>query len=130
MRKYLLILLLIVCFPKLAQAQSDIDPPMPNVLLLVDSSGSMERMINNSLPQCNPGVTTPLNRWATLLTVLTGTLTDYSCHELKRTSSLFKKEYSINNVDPYDDSYFLPYHRKQNGNYIYTNTTSSFRARV
>lgn len=112
MKKYIYLLLLsIILTNKSAWAQSDIDPPMPNVLLLVDSSGSMERMIDNSLPKCNPGVTTPLNRWATLLTVLTGTLTDYSCHELKRTSSLFNKEYSINNVDPYDDSYFLPYHR-------------------
>lgn len=97
--------------PGSSLAQVDIDPPMPNVLLLVDSSGSMERMVDGSLPQCNPGTSTPANKWTTLLTVLTGVINEQSCQKLERTSSSFKAEYSINGVDPYDDSYVLPYHR-------------------
>src|SRR5215204_3502527 len=71
--------------PRLAYAQADVNPPLPNVLLLVDNSGSMEYLIapdaagKNQLPGSVPGSacqagTTPtvLNRWATLVTVLTG----------------------------------------------------------
>jgi len=97
--------------PGSSLAQVDIDPPMPNVLLLVDSSGSMERMVDGSLPQCNPGVATAPNKWTTLLTVLTGVINDQSCQVLSRGSSNFKNEYSINGVEPYDEPYVLPYHR-------------------
>lgn len=100
-----------ILFPNSLSAQVDIDPPMPNVLLLVDSSGSMERMVDGSLPQCTPGIPTAANKWTTLLTVLTGMISEQSCQKLERTSSAFKAEYSINGVDPYDDSYALPYHR-------------------
>ena len=37
-----------------AQGQTDVNPPLPNVLLLVDNSGSMERMIDGTLPEATP----------------------------------------------------------------------------
>jgi len=103
--------LTVLLIPKTVVAQVDIDPPMPNVLLLVDSSGSMERMMDGTLPTCQPGVPTPPNKWTTLLTVLTGLINEQSCQELKRNSSAFKNEYSINGVQPYDEPYVLPFHR-------------------
>lgn len=39
-----------------AQGKSPFQAPPPNVLLLVDTSGSMERMPDGSLPVCTPGV--------------------------------------------------------------------------
>src|SRR4051812_42997777 len=80
--------------PGVARAQSDVHPRLPNVLLLVDTSGSMEYLIppdptdptgvklmlpgNTNAPgsACTgvQGATTTLNRWATLVTVLTGTI--------------------------------------------------------
>jgi type IV pilus assembly protein PilY1 len=83
--------------------QIDVNPPLPNVLLMVDNSGSMERMIDGSLPEdttenaCDisncivtagsPPTTActvatrmspqttypPPNRWNTALQALTGT---------------------------------------------------------
>jgi type IV pilus assembly protein PilY1 len=35
-------------------AQVDTNPPAPNVLLLIDNSGSMERMIDGTIPESNP----------------------------------------------------------------------------
>lgn len=85
-----------------AQQQFDVNPPLPDVLLLVDNSGSMERMVDGTLPEAStqnacdvsncvvangtPPVTTctlatrisPLsqfptpNRWNTVLQALTG----------------------------------------------------------
>src|SRR5258706_14298207 len=82
----------------LARAQQlDVNPPLPNVLLLIDNSGSMERMIDGSLPEDNVGGTnqcnvtcntatppactfgptpTAPNRWSALLQALTGTPTN------------------------------------------------------
>jgi type IV pilus assembly protein PilY1 len=97
--------------PASVSAQIDIDPPAPNVLLLVDSSGSMERMVDGTLPVCTPGTATPQNKWTTLLTVLTGVINEQSCQDLKRLSSAFKAEYSINGVAPYDESYVLSHYR-------------------
>ena len=46
------------------------------MLLVIDTSGSMENMADGKRPEnagatCVPGTATPLNRWATLVTVLT-----------------------------------------------------------
>ena len=89
--------------PTAARAQQiDTNPPLPNVLLLVDNSGSMERMIDGTTPEANPanacncdpttGVcnfnTQPAspNRWGVLLQALTGTLqTGYNCAAMPRT---------------------------------------------
>jgi type IV pilus assembly protein PilY1 len=37
-----------------AQGQTDVNPPLPDVLLMVDNSGSMERMIDGTLPENTP----------------------------------------------------------------------------
>ncbi len=44
-----------LCWSGAAGAQqADTNPPIPNVLILLDNSGSMERMIDGSLPEDNP----------------------------------------------------------------------------
>ncbi|HVY46374.1 MAG TPA: hypothetical protein VHB21_10870 [Minicystis sp.] len=99
-----------------AAAQVDINPPIPNVLLLIDTSGSMENMVDGSRPEnlatnrCVPGTTTPLNRWATLVSVLTGSIESFSCSAQARDAT-FANEYALNGVQPYDLGYYLPFHR-------------------
>jgi type IV pilus assembly protein PilY1 len=114
-----------------ARAQSDINPPIPNVMLLIDTSGSMENMPNDKPPEdasnnppntvvpaaCVPGQPTALNKWATLVSVLSGTIQNFSCEPIDRSSAPFLYEYSYppNNgpgaVAPYDANYFLLHHR-------------------
>lgn len=114
-----------------AQVAGTNSKPLPNVLLLVDTSGSMERMPDNSLPSanrnptpfpanaCAPGSPTNPNRWGMLLQALTGNMQPYySCDAIDRvavTSPRFKNEFKINNINPYDTDYFLPYHRPLTG---------------
>src|SRR5208337_586000 len=38
--------------------QIDTNPPLPNVLLLLDNSGSMERMIDGNTPETDPNAAT------------------------------------------------------------------------
>ncbi|MFO0758810.1 MAG: hypothetical protein U0359_20125 [Byssovorax sp.] len=111
-----------------ARAQLDIDPPQPNVLLLVDTSGSMEYLIEstvvngvvkNKLPGDVPGSAcdgTPvqvLNRWATLVSVLTGTINNFSCKKTSRQDPQFITDFTFKGVQPYDTTakYYLPFHR-------------------
>lgn len=110
--------------------------PLPNVLLLVDTSGSMERMPDSSLPSqnrdpisggtiatapfnaCTPGSPTNPNRWGMLLQALTGNFQPYySCDAVNRAASnaAFKNEFKINGVVPYDTDYVIPYHRPISG---------------
>lgn len=101
--------------------------PLPNVMLLVDTSGSMERMPDNSLPsanrgaptipnKCAPGSPSNPNRWGMLLQALTGNMQPYySCDEVDRTTAAFKNEFKINGKTVYDADYFLPYHRPLTG---------------
>jgi len=101
----------------IANAQLDVNPPLPNVLLLIDTSGSMELMATGMSPEdagaaCIPGTATPLNRWASLLTVLTGTVQNFSCYAQPRGSTEFLNEYSLGgSVKPLDYNYYLPFHR-------------------
>jgi type IV pilus assembly protein PilY1 len=104
--------------------------PLPNVLLLVDTSGSMERMGDGSLPSANAAnkckvgtgaadlVSEP-NRWGMLLQALTGNLQPYfSCEEVNRDAgpgNPFVAEYKIGGRAPYDANYFMPYHRPMTG---------------
>jgi type IV pilus assembly protein PilY1 len=120
--------------------QIDTNPPLPNVMLLIDNSGSMERMINGSTPEadgnaCNcvdkgpdaaiscPGWSqSPLpaapqaNRWNTLQTTLTGSLQGgFNCVAMPRTAgSTLVTEYQIDPASSnplYDLDYHLPFHR-------------------
>ncbi|MBK8256039.1 MAG: hypothetical protein IPK82_25645 [Polyangiaceae bacterium] len=105
----------------LVYAQADLTPPLPNVLLLVDTSGSMEYMADGSPPELDaqnkckapsgPGATNE-NRWATLVSVLTGSFQNFSCHaESRAKNSPFENEYTVSGIAPYDVSYHLPFHR-------------------
>ncbi len=108
--------------------QVDTNPPLPNVLILLDTSGSMERMIDGTLPEaspsntCNCDATTGVcnwnaqpspNRFGIVQQSFAGTLTNgYNCAAMPRTSnSVFANEYQIAGVAPYDLDYYLPYHR-------------------
>lgn len=99
-----------------ARAQADLNPPLPNVLLLVDTSGSMESQTDGSDVTCNPGNTAGVNdksRWIDLVEVLTGTIDNYSCQTIDRTDSgtgFRTSEYALGG-DPYDFRYPIPYHR-------------------
>jgi type IV pilus assembly protein PilY1 len=121
----------LVLGPASASAQQlDVNPPLPNVLLLIDNSGSMERMIDGTYPESTPQNTCNCdavsgacdftahpapNRWGVLLQALTGTFQNgYNCAAMPRTpGSTFANEYQINQVPPYDINYDprLPYHR-------------------
>lgn len=106
-----------------AQAQSvDVNPPLPNALILLDTSGSMEKMIDGTDPEssgatCSPGVQTTANRWGAAMQSLTGDVAPYySCYAMPRTrNSEFDLEYRINGNVPYDVDYFLKYHRPASG---------------
>lgn len=108
-----------LCLVSAAHAQSDIDRPLPNVLLLVDSSGSMEfRAADNELPVCNPGnpsATNEKSRWIDLVEVMTGTINNYSCFPMSRSSSAFASEYGIAGTAPYDWNYVNPFNRIVSG---------------
>src|SRR5690606_29507037 len=61
-------------------AQAEAQKPDPNVLLLVDSSGSMEFKTDGTFPTCTPGGSgSERSRWIDLVEVLTGTFQGYSC---------------------------------------------------
>lgn len=106
-----------------ARAQVDIEPPLPNVLLLVDTSGSMDYKIDGSKVACthvDPSLTgEPTNynseksRWTQLVEVLTGDVQNYSCYSQDRSSLAFLQEYSLGagSIEPYDKGYHVPYHR-------------------
>ncbi len=120
--------LLAVASSARAQTQLDTNPPAPNVLILLDNSGSMERMIDGRIPEasgnaCNydlngqaiPAAAPPTaNRWGTVIQALTGTFENnqYNCIDMPRTSGgQFVKEYQIGGQKPYDADYYLHYHR-------------------
>lgn len=98
-------------------AQVDVNPPTPNVMLLVDTSGSMEYKASDSaFPTCTPGTTgsTEKSRWMDLVEVLTGNVDGYSCYAQDRSSSAFATEYRLGsntNRLPADYEYANPYHR-------------------
>jgi type IV pilus assembly protein PilY1 len=97
-----------------ARAQADLSPPLPDVLLLVDTSGSMEFKTDGSAPTCNAGQPNLLNersRWIDLVEVMTGTIQNYSCEKLDRSTAAFVNEYKFGTYDPYDFQYSIPYTR-------------------
>jgi type IV pilus assembly protein PilY1 len=104
-----------------AHAQADINLPPPNMLLLVDTSGSMDyKSASTSFPTCKYSGTTPTaatserSRWINLVEVLTGSIDDYECQRLDRSSAGFKAEYDIGGTAPYDLLYPNPYNRPVN----------------
>jgi type IV pilus assembly protein PilY1 len=100
-----------------AQAAGTQRNELPNVLLLVDTSGSMERMTDGTMPVCNPGVETTPNRWGSLVQAMTGSVQPYySCVAQPRTGTAFTNEFVVGAANPIDYNYFLPYHRILAGN--------------
>ena len=123
-----------------ASAQSDLQYAVPDMLLLVDTSGSMAYTAvrdpaypqRYAEPACAAwpnattvdinatsfnGTTTPPDRWAMLVSVLTGTVQGMKCSAQSRASVDFKQEFSLggtsygNGFAPYDVNYLLPYNR-------------------
>ncbi|RLB54783.1 MAG: hypothetical protein DRI90_19955, partial [Deltaproteobacteria bacterium] len=102
----------VVLWTRPTSAQIDVDPPLPNLMLLVDTSGSMEYLTNgDSVSVCSPTGTSDLNRWATLVTALTGSVDNRGCYAQDRASTDFGTEYGLGGDLPYDSTYFLPHHR-------------------
>jgi type IV pilus assembly protein PilY1 len=114
-------------------AQVDVNPPRPNVLLLVDSSGSMEyKTSSTTYPTCVPTSTgSEKSRWINLIEVLAGTIPNYRCESVARNTSSFQTEfklsgtYSAGTPNPPDYLYPLPYHRPMSGDCGPTRSTTS-----
>jgi type IV pilus assembly protein PilY1 len=103
---------------RLAAAQADVNPPLPNVLLLVDTSGSMEYESGSTdYPDCSPDGNGPneRSRWIELVEVLTGSIADYRCQKMNRRDAGFRTEYGLAGRDPYDVITETPYHRPLSG---------------
>ena len=93
-----------------ASAQApDIRNIRPHVMLLVDTSGSMERKPDcicttpaclECLPVCSPGAYEE-NRWSVVAQALTGEFTPYECNSDTRIGGIYAGEY--------DEGYFLPH---------------------
>jgi len=104
--------------PGRAHAQADVQPPPPNILLLVDTSGSMDyKTGSNAFPTCkysgttSSDTTSERSRWIDLVEVLTGSIPKYECQRLDRNSAGFRTEYKADAPEPYDFLYSNPYHR-------------------
>ncbi len=114
-------LLALLSAPSRGLAQAEAEKPAPNVLLLVDTSGSMEFKPNGLLPTCTPGVAGGLekSRWIDLVEVLTGSFDGYSCWAQDRSSTDFRNEFSLDGNTPYDFGYVNPYHRALSNSCLY-----------
>jgi type IV pilus assembly protein PilY1 len=105
--------------PAAAQADDpDLREIIPYLMLVIDTSGSMERKVSctcttpgcaECLPDCTlsntntkdaQGHELKKNRWATTLEALTGSFNNFECEPLQRTAT---------NGMTYDIGYFLPY---------------------
>jgi type IV pilus assembly protein PilY1 len=99
----------------------DVVPQQPNVLLLVDTSGSMEWKSSGDVsPACDPThpntatlSTNEKSRWIELVETLSGTIDNYSCYaEPRNATSGFSTEFQLSAVDPpYDLGYGDVYNR-------------------
>lgn len=109
----------LLLLPETARAQADVNPPLPNVLLLVDTSGSMEyKLGSTSFPSCTPSSALPASeksRWIELVETLTGSIANYRCERVDRTAvSFLTSRYGTGGplgLAPYDFLYENPYHR-------------------
>lgn len=103
--------------PAASHAQSDVAPPLPNVLILLDTSGSMERFPNGKLPTATPmGTSTEKTRWVQALEVLGGGIDNFALLNQPRTGADFTAEYGLGGQSPYDLDYFLPHYRALSNN--------------
>ncbi len=114
--------LLAFLVPATASAQSDVTPPLPNVLILLDTSGSMERMPNATFPAIAEGALAPKdstgsvaeaykNRWTLALEVLGGRIKNLDVLHTKRSTTDFSTEFSLGGLPPYDLNYYVPHFR-------------------
>lgn len=106
--------------PALAQDPGTVSAKKePNVLLIVDTSGSMEYKTGEaSFPVCDPtgGVSSERSRWIEVVEVLTGSIDDYRCDALNRQSGSFASEFELpGGINPIDSGYRNPYHRPLSG---------------
>jgi type IV pilus assembly protein PilY1 len=86
-----------------AQGLVDVRAIKPVMMLMVDSSGSMERKEGDVLPNCSGNPTSDVDqrsRWTITLEALTGTFTNFSCSAEDR---------STYDLDEYDYGYYLPH---------------------
>src|SRR5262245_43528966 len=120
----LLVTLASVTIAGRADAQADTNPPLQDVLLLVDTSGSMEFASDGSKIACDqvdaslsgePKAASQKSRWTQLVEVLTGDVQDYSCFTQDRRSTAFRNEYKLGAADAIDFNYHVPYHRIVSG---------------
>jgi type IV pilus assembly protein PilY1 len=106
----LVALLAALAVPAGSRAQTpDIRDVPPVILLVIDTSGSMERRPDcvcvtvgcaECYPVCSAG-TYNRSRWATLLEALTGSFDGYSCSRQERTGGPY--------AGAYDEGYFIPH---------------------
>lgn len=92
-----------------AQAAPDIRDIRPHVFLMVDTSGSMERLpqcacttpvCSECMPSCAAGVA-QRNRWSTVLESLTGSWNNYACSIESRDGAAY--------IGQYDYLYYVPH---------------------
>lgn len=104
-----------------AAAQIDINPALPNLLLMLDTSGSMTYMPDGTLPSvCDVNQPSDLNRWGIVTEVLTGTIQNRGCVRQSRSDPNFDAEFSIQNNSPYDVNYFLDFYRYTSNGCLWT----------
>ena len=101
-----------------AQLTGTTSKPVPNVLLLVDTSGSMERASDGSSVDTtcdgSTGNFAP-NRWHMLTQALTGNVQAPSCVAVDRGDVKFTNEFQIGGASPLDKDYSLKWHRLMSG---------------
>ncbi len=78
----------------------------PVLMLVVDTSGSMERMpVTSALPSCNGNTlndATQKNRWTGALEAMTGSFSSYACEQQDRSQAPYA-------ASDYDYGYYLPH---------------------
>lgn len=114
--------------PSIAWGQ-DPEPTIrePNVLLIVDSSGSMEYRTGLAVdadgkrlePSCNPNLdnASEKSRWIELVEVLGGAISQYRCETISRRSPSFAVDFQLpGGIAPADTDYRTAYHLPMSGN--------------
>jgi type IV pilus assembly protein PilY1 len=111
----------------IAAAQMDVAPPLPNVLILLDTSASMERLADGTRPDTTTDTTkkittttpstTVKTRWINALEVLAGPIKNYSIIQMPRdATNHFVEEYSLGSSNPpADQGIYMPHFRPMSG---------------